>query len=164
MIQWNPLVNQEFVLEGDYGHEDGIIKTKFDSGKERTVLKNNYLPMEYPVSLVLDDINPVTNGLTVASMINNTELKQFVKWFEEETRYGTLPFKADIVDAKFFDIVYKMTTMSKYDGIGQVTVKFNVRIEAKTQKDIELLEEYLLISRERKYITVNNNNRIRLRV
>jgi len=154
MIPWNPLVNQAFILEGDYGHEDGILKTKFDSGKERTTLKNSYLSMEYPVSLILDNINPVTDGVV------NTEYKQFVKWYEDETRYGTLPFSADIVDAKYFDVMYKITTVPKYDGIGIVTVKFNVRVESKEEKDWK--PDYLLITEERKYIVVDQNIRIRL--
>jgi len=157
MIRWNPLVNQEFILEGDYGHEDGLIKTKFDSGKERVTLKNTYLPMEYPVSLMLDNITPVTGGLY------NTEYKQFVKWYEDETRYGTLPFSADIIDADYYEVIYKITTVPKYDGIGIVTVKFNVRIESSIPKDIPVESTiYLLATKESKYIVNEDNKRIQL--
>jgi len=156
MIQWNPLVNQEFILEGDYGHEDGLIKTKFESGKERAILKNTYLPMEYPVSLILDNITPVTDGLY------NTEYKQFVKWYEDETRYGTLPFSADIADADYYEVIYKITTVPKYDGIGTVTVKFNVRVESSMPKDLSTDEVFLLIVEEQKYIVKDQDIRIRL--
>jgi len=156
MIKWNPLVNQEFILEGDYGHEDGIIRIKFESGKERTILKNTYLPMEYPVSLILDNITQITSGLY------NTEYKQFVKWYEDETRYGTLPFSADIIDAYYFDTVYKITSIPKYDGIGKVEVKFNVRVESSIPKELSVYDIYILATVEGQYIVNEENKRIQL--
>ena len=86
MINWNPLVNQELSLDGDYGHEDGYVETlEFDSGKKRTYLKNSFVPTEYPsLSLLLNNTIPTASG--------KTEFEEFRQWHDISLRYGILPF------------------------------------------------------------------------
>jgi hypothetical protein len=86
IIPWNPLVNSNFNLEGDYGLADDYIKTlQFASGKKRYTLTNSYVPRNYPsLSLLLDNIDLNENRLT--------EYEEFNRWFCDDLRHGTLPF------------------------------------------------------------------------
>jgi hypothetical protein len=86
IVPWNPLVNNRFNLEGDYGPNDGYITTlEFASGKKRIMLTNSYVPPVYPsLSLLLDNIHINENQLT--------EYEEFTRWFNDNLRYGTLSF------------------------------------------------------------------------
>jgi hypothetical protein len=66
--------------------DDYVQSLRFDSGKERLYLKNNFVPKIYALSLELNDRAIVTTGKY------NTEYKQFVYWYEFGLRYGVLPF------------------------------------------------------------------------
>ena len=86
VIEWNPLVNRELSLDGEYGLEGGYIETlEFESGKKRTHLKNSFVPVEYPsLSLMLNNTIPTESG--------KTEFEEFRRWHDVSLRYGILPF------------------------------------------------------------------------
>jgi len=86
IAEWNPFVNQELSFDGDFGLSEDFIETlEFDSGKNRTYLKNSFIPVEYPsISLMLNNIVPTDSG--------RTEYKEFLEWFNISLRYGVLPF------------------------------------------------------------------------
>jgi len=125
MNSWNPLVNQDFALEGDYGLSEDFTETiEFESGKKREHLKNTFIPYEFTsISLMLDDNKIVTAG------VNNTEFKQFVYWHDIILRYGTLPFVMKKLNGEG-DAVYKFMGKPKYDRAkGIVMVSFGLREE-----------------------------------
>jgi len=104
VISWNPLVNHDFNLEGDYGLENGYTETiKFESGKDRILLKNSYVPLVYQLSLLLDNEELVNS--------KNTELKEFMYWFNVTMRYGTMPFAIPRIG-------YKRNVFTKTGEIG----------------------------------------------
>lgn len=125
VINWNPLVNQRFFLDGEYGYKsDNITTLTFESGKERITLKNSFIPREYPsVSLALDNIAPIATGR------ENTEFKQFMRWFEVGLRYGILPFYAPKIGYPGETGIYQFIPNTlKYDRIyGIVNVTFGLR-------------------------------------
>jgi hypothetical protein len=87
IINWNPYVNQVLSIEGDTAYEENYVQSlKFDSGKERLYLKNNFVPKIFSLSIELDNRAIITTGK------HNTEFKQFIYWYEFGLRYGTLPF------------------------------------------------------------------------
>ena len=88
IYDWNPLVNKEIAIEGDWGYKEGYISTlTFDSGKERTHLKNSFIPKVFPsLNLSLD------NKIKIIDGPNDTEFKQFMVWYDTGLRYGTIPF------------------------------------------------------------------------
>jgi hypothetical protein len=92
IIPWNPLVNHKFNLEGDYGPSDGYTETlQFASGKKRITLKNSHVPRSYPsLNLLLDHTDLNEN--------RRTEYEEFVRWYCDDLRYGTLPFYAPRID------------------------------------------------------------------
>jgi len=94
IVDWNPYVNQELSFDGDHGLSDGFIETiQFDSGKDRTYLKNSHVPAEYPsLSLMLNNIAPTGSG--------KTEYKEFKDWFDIALRYGILPFYLPRIEYK----------------------------------------------------------------
>ena len=88
IANWNPLVNSDFNLEGEHGYKEGYLSTlEFDSGKERTHLKNNHVSILFP-SLSLD----LNNEDIILAGPNNTEFLQFKSWYEVGLRYGSIPF------------------------------------------------------------------------
>ena len=125
MIQkWNPLVNTEFAIEGDYGYgDDYIVSLRFESGKERTHLRNNFVHKTFPaLSLLLDNIDTIVAGP------NNTEFKQFIAWYEVGLRYGILPFYLNRLLNKAEIGVYKFIPESLLytDTDGHITVNFGL--------------------------------------
>jgi hypothetical protein len=94
IVGWNPLVNNDFILDGDYHLEEGYaVETEFESGKKSDYLKNSYVPMIYSsVGLELDNTVPTESG--------NTEYQEFMKWFLGDLRYGILPFYAPRIGFK----------------------------------------------------------------
>ena len=125
MINWNPLVNQKFSLDGEYGLSEDFTETiEFESGKKREHLKNTFIPYEFTsISLTLDDNKIVTTG------VNNTEFKQFVFWHDITLRYGTLPFTVKKLNGTG-NAVYKFTGKPKYDRAkGIIIASFGLREE-----------------------------------
>jgi hypothetical protein len=124
IYNWNPLVNQDFNLEGDYGYKEGYLETlSFDSGKEHTHLKNSYVPRIFPaLSLDLD------NEIGIVSGPNNTEFKQFIAWYEVGLRYGSLPFYANRILFRDTIGIYKFIPESlQYTEVRSiVTVNFGL--------------------------------------
>ena len=94
MIEWNPSVNNDFSLDGEFSHEDNFTQTiKFESGKERIWLKNSYIPVVFPsLSLTLDNKTQLDSG--------KTEFAEFLQWYEVSLRYGILPFCAPRIGYK----------------------------------------------------------------
>jgi hypothetical protein len=87
VINWNPYVNQILSIEGDTAYDENYVHSlKFDSGKERLYLKNNFVPKLFSLSIELD------NRIIVATGKHNTEFRQFIYWYEAGLRYGILPF------------------------------------------------------------------------
>jgi hypothetical protein len=84
---WNPLINSRFSLDGDYGLQGGYVRSlEFESGKKRYYLNNSFVPNEFPsVSLSLNNIIPTESG--------KTEYWEFVNWYNNDLRYGVLPFQ-----------------------------------------------------------------------
>jgi hypothetical protein len=124
VINWNPLVNTEFSLEGDYGYDSDYVKSlKFESGKERIYLKNNFVPKVYNLSIVLNDRKIIMAGAI------NTECKQFKYWYEYGLRYGILPFYAPRVKSHGETGIYEFVPESlQYSGAGgYVTATFTVK-------------------------------------
>jgi hypothetical protein len=87
IINWNPYVNQVLSVEGEMTYDDNYVQSlKFDSGKERLYLKNNFVPKIFSLSIELDNQHIVATGR------NTTEFLQFIYWYESGLRYGILPF------------------------------------------------------------------------
>jgi hypothetical protein len=87
VINWNPYVNQVLSIEGDTTYDENYVQSlKFDSGKERLYLKNNFVSKIYSLSIELDNQHIVVTGK------HNTEFMQFIYWYETGLRYGILPF------------------------------------------------------------------------
>jgi len=121
-MQWNPLVNKNLNLEGDYGlREDNIVTLQFASGKERKYLKNSFTPMEYPsLSLELDNNEKTKNG--------RTELEEFQYWHSVTLRYGILQFYFPRIGNPNQTGIYEFMSMPKYsDTDGIVTAEFGLR-------------------------------------
>jgi hypothetical protein len=130
VINWNPLVNTKFGLEGEYSLKDGYVQElKFDSGKERIWLKNSFIPRVFPsIQLVLN------NKVTVSS--GKTEFEEFTNWFNNSLRYGILPFQITRLGYKRRNEyiktdeigIYKFTPNSvKYDSLdGYVFADFGL--------------------------------------
>jgi uncharacterized protein Veg len=112
VIDWNPLVNNKFSLDGDYSLEEGNIETlEFESGKKRTYSKNSYVPTVYPsIGLVLNNIPNNTNPMKR----EKTEYQEFMGWFNVGLRYGILPFYAPRIG-------FKKTILTKTGEIGIYT-------------------------------------------
>ncbi|MDR0402948.1 MAG: hypothetical protein LBH35_05090 [Treponema sp.] len=87
VLNWNPFVNRKLSIESDTGYDDNYVRSlRFDSGKERLYLKNNFVPKVYSLGIELDNQAVVTAGRY------NTEYLQFKYWYEYGLRYGILPF------------------------------------------------------------------------
>ncbi|MDR2742874.1 MAG: hypothetical protein LBB98_12085 [Treponema sp.] len=87
VINWNPYVNKELSIEGNTSYDENYVQSlRFNSGKERLYLKNNFVPKIYSLSIELDSQRIVTTGKY------NTEYMQFIYWYEYGLRYGILPF------------------------------------------------------------------------
>ena len=93
MIEWNPLVNTRFYLEGDHGLSSNVARLKFSSGKPRTYLKNKFAFREYPsLQLALDNKVLTSSGYT--------EYEEFQNWFKKTIGYGSVPFQIQRIGYK----------------------------------------------------------------
>lgn len=123
VMEWNPLVNKKFSLDGDVTLQEGfILELKFDSGKRRTWLRNSYVPIVYSeLSIMLE--NRTKNGN------NKTEFEEFREWYERTLRYGSLPFQVTRIgfirrDETNVDEmgIYTFLEAPKYDGWGHMII------------------------------------------
>jgi len=151
VINWNMLVNSKLSLEGELKHEEGNVQTlKFDSGKERTWLKNSYVPKVYPsLSLLLDNETIKENG--------KTEYEEFVKWYEVSLRYGILPFFLPRIGYK-----PKITTKSGEIGIYKFipeSLNFD-RLDGIIEASFGLKELGYLAEQEYIFLMTNNGELI----
>ena len=161
VIDWNPLVNREFSLDGDYGLADGFVETlEFESGKKREHLKNSYIPIEYPsLSLMLNNTAPTESG--------KTEFQEFRQWHDVSLRYGILPFYFPRIGYKMkpyvktgeigiYQFTAKSLTYDRVDGI--VTAAFGLRetgyIEEITYKFLTTEGGEILLANHNQYIIV----------
>ena len=101
IVDWNPHVDNDFSLDGEYGNDEGFIQElEFDSGKKRTYLKNSFIPIVYPsLSLTLDNKFPTVSG--------KTECEEFKKWFNQSLQYGVLPFYSPRLGYKMKPDIFK---------------------------------------------------------
>ena len=124
-IAWDPLVNCEFALEGEYGlDEDYAAVLKFDSGKERVYLKNSFVPKAYPsLSLLLDNVDIISSGS------ENTEYKRFVYWHDVLLRYGSLPFCAPRIGhpGETATYIFIPGSLQFQDADGIITATFGLK-------------------------------------
>jgi len=157
IIDWPPLVNQELSLDGEHGLSENFIETlEFDS-KEKTHLKNSYIPAEFPsLSLMLNNIG------------NRTEYEEFVEWFNGSLQYGVLPFyfprigyrKGQYIKTGEIGIYKFLPNSLRYDRIdGIVIATFGLR-EAGYLEEIEYIflttsDDEILFTDKGRYITVN---------
>ena len=123
MIDWNPLVNKRFSLNGDVSLQNGYTQEiKFDSGKSRTWLRNTFVPYVYPLKLALNNRTPTKSG--------KTEYEEFKDWYNLTLRYGILPFQVSRIGFKTKLIyikseemgVYKFTETPKFDQINGIPI------------------------------------------
>jgi hypothetical protein len=124
VINWNPCVNKELSIEGGAAYDDDYAQSlKFDSGKERLYLKNNFVPKIYDLSIDLNDRAVVTAGKY------NTEYKQFVYWYEYGLRYGVLPFYFPRIGFPGETGIYQFVPGSlQYSGAGAIiTAAFSLK-------------------------------------
>ena len=132
IVNWNPLVNSKFSIEGDFGLQDGYIEElEFESGKKRTWLKNSYIPRVFPALNLL---------LTHKRILNEkTEFEEFESWHEKDLRYGSFPFVVERIGfKKSFTTktpekgIYKFIDSPKYDRFGNtVLVTFGLEEEGR---------------------------------
>jgi hypothetical protein len=151
-MEWNPLVNTNFSLEGDYGLQDGFVhELQLGGGEKKTLLTNSYVPMEYPsLNLMLDNKILLEN--------ERTEFEEFVYWFNITLRYGSLPFsvtKLGNTKEPNETGVYKFIPNSvKYDKImDTVLVAFGL-------KEIDVIPEaeYTFLGTNNGQILLTNNS------
>jgi len=154
MINWNPLVNTRFSLEDEFGLEDGYIEElTFESGKKRTFLKNSFVPRVIPsLNLLLDNKRLFDE---------KTEFEEFENWFNNDLRYGVLPFiitrlgfKRKFVTKTDEMGIYRFLPNSvKYDKFdGKVLVLFGLEEEGV----IAEIEYVFLVTNKKELILTNN--------
>ena len=146
MINWNPLVNSKFSIDGEHGLQEGYVnELKFESGKSRTWLTNTHVPAVYPsLSLALDNTKPTESG--------KTEYEEFMNWFNVSLRYGVLPFYVERLKNKNETGVYKFIPGSlhydRFDGI--IIASFGL------EEQRYLRKQYFLVAHNGDFITANN--------
>jgi len=156
IASWNNLVNKRMSLEGEFGNDEGYFETlTFESGNERTYLKNSYVPKVYPsMGIVLND--------TVLKKNGKTEFEEFESWYNETLRYGTISFYFPRIGFKpEFDTmigeigIYKfLNAKLEYEGKGMKWVTFGIK---ETGFIAEKKRMYLLTENEIYLFTENGN-------
>jgi hypothetical protein len=126
---WNPLVNNGICLDGEFRNEEGYaVEVEYESGKKGAHLKNSYIPIVYPsAGLILDNVIPKESG--------RTEYEEFTKWFNDDLRYGVLPFYAPRIGFRATSLtetgeigIYKFISAPAYDRIeGVAYASFGLR-------------------------------------
>jgi len=156
IVNWNPLVNTKFSLEGDFSLQDGYIEElQFDNGKKRTWLRNSYVPRVLPsLNLLLDNKTELENG--------KTEFEEFEEWFNRSLRYGSFTFQtARLGFRKKWHIkipemgIYKFLGVPEYDRLdGLILATFGLEEEAV----IPAIQHVFLATNDRALIRTNTGN------
>ena len=159
IANWNNMVNKRLSLEGEFGNDEGYFETlTFESGNERTYLKNSYVPKVYPaLGIILDD--------TVVKNSGKTEYQEFESWYNETLRYGTILFYFPRIGFKpKYDTlvgeigIYKFLPMElKYEGKGIKFATFGIK---ETSFLAEQKRKYLLTEEEELYLLTEDGKRI----
>jgi len=157
IANWNRLVNKRLSLEGEFGNDEGFFETlTFESGNERTYIKNSHVPKVYPaMGIVLND--------TIIKKSGKTEFQEFESWYNETLRYGTISFYFPRIGFKpKFDTltgeigIYKfLPTELKYEGKGIKFATFGI----KETSFIEERKRKLLLTENEIYLLTENGGR-----
>jgi uncharacterized protein Veg len=160
IADWNRLVNKRLSLEGECGNDEGSFETlTFESGNERTYIKNSYVPKVYPaMGIILND--------TVIKKCGKTEYEEFEIWYNETLRYGTVSFYFPRIGFKpKFDTltgeigIYKFLPAElKYEGKGIKFAAFGIKetgfiAEKKLKFLLTENELYLLTENGRRFFS-----------
>jgi hypothetical protein len=155
-VNWSPLVNTRFSLEGGVSLQDGFVEElTFASGKKRTWLRNSYVPRVFPsLNLLLDNRIKLENG--------KTEFEEFEDWYNRSLRYGSFTFqtvKLGWKEKPFIKTpamgIYKFLEVPEYDRLdGLVLAAFGLREEAFTP---EVFYSYLTAQTGEILLTGNGN-------
>lgn len=160
MIDWNPLVNKRFSLDGDVSLQNGYIEEiKFESGKTRTWLRNTFVPYVYPLKLALNNKTITKSG--------KTEYEEFNDWYNKTLRYGILPFQVGKIGHKTKRIfikteelgVYRFTDTPKFDKIDGIPIVSFTLEEMRTIPEVEYIffktkQGQILFSKKKRAIVV----------
>ena len=146
IMVWPENVNTNISLDGEFNNEEGYIETlRFDSGKERTWLRNSFVPRVLPaLSLTLDNRTLLEN--------EKTEFEEFMYWHNVNLRYGVMPFSfprfgyiykplIEIGEKGVYQFVPESLNFDRFDGV--VLVNFGL-------KEISVISEieYVYLSTE----------------
>jgi uncharacterized protein Veg len=159
IADWNMLVNKRLSLEGEFGNDEGYFETlTFESGNERTFVKNSYVPKVYPaMGIILND--------TIIKESGKTEYQEFESWYNETLRYGIISFyfprigfirKPDTLRGEIG--IYKfLPTEMKYEGKGIKFATFGIKetgFIAERKRKLLLTENeiYLLTENGRRFL------------
>jgi len=157
-INWNPLVNTRFALEGGVSLQEGFVEElTFASGKKRTWLRNSYVPRVFPsLNLLLDNRTELENG--------KTEFEEFEDWFNRSLRYGSFSFQTVKLGFRKKSIfktpamgIYKFLGAPEYDRLdGSVMVTFGLEEEI----TIPEVKFALLVTNNGKLVLTNRDKAI----
>lgn len=113
MVAWPQDVNQKaYGMSTEY--EDNLVKIQFDSGKERTYLKNSSPKKEFSFNLRFED-----SGV-------NSEYKKFLNWYENVLLSGSQSFEFPNLITHSGTAEYKMTDTPSARGQKYKEVSFSV--------------------------------------
>lgn len=113
MVAWADGVNQKaYGMNTEY--EDNLVKIQFDSGKERTYLKNSAPKKEFSFNLRFEDSGA------------NSEYKKFLNWYENILLSGSQSFEFPNLITHNGTAEYKMTDTPSARGQKYKEVSFSV--------------------------------------
>lgn len=113
MVAWADGVNQKaYGMSTEY--EDNLVKIQFDSGKERTYLKNSSPKKEFSFNLRFEDSGA------------NSEYKKFLNWYENVLLSGSQSFEFPNLITHNGTAEYKMTDTPSARGQKYKEVSFSV--------------------------------------
>lgn len=113
MVAWPDGVNTK-AYGMNTGYEDNLVKIKFDSGKERTYLKNSSPKKKFSFNLKLEDVG------------ENSEYKKFLRWFENVCLSGSQSFAFPNLITHNGAAEYKFTDTPSSRGQKYKEVSFSV--------------------------------------
>lgn len=113
MVAWPDGVNQKaYGMNTDGG--DNLVRIKFDSGKERTYLKNSSAKKEFDFNLKFDDVG------------ENSEYKKFLNWWDNVCLSGSQSFAFPNLITHQGMAEYKFTDTYKARGQNPKEVSLSV--------------------------------------
>lgn len=113
MVLWPDGVNQKaYGMNAEY--QDNLVKVEFDSGKERTYLKNSSPKKEFNFNLRFEDVGA------------NSEYKKFLSWYENVLLSGSQSFEFPNLITHEGTAEYKMTDTPSARGQKFKEISFSV--------------------------------------